>query len=275
MVTIGRVNHLEVLRKSAADFHLDGGEFGDIPLPKISAPADCQVGLEVSVFVYIDHEGYLAATTDVPRAQVGDVAWLKVVSIDAYAAFLDWGWVENLALPRAEQKSPVKLGQYCMVQILLDKQYGIVASSRLDDFLLDSATEFTQGQKVSLLIGNATELGLKVVINDRYWGLLYEADIFQPLRKGQKVDGYIKKLRSDNKLDVSLTPLGYGKVDSISESILSKLKDHGGFMAISDKSEPETIYAAFGVSKSAFKQAIGSLYKERLIIIEKTGIKLV
>lgn len=275
MVIISKVNSLKVLRQSATEFYLDGGKFGDIPLPRASAPSGCQVGRTVDVFVYIDHDGYLAASTDVPLAQVGEVAWLKVVSVDAYDAFLDWGWMENLILPRAEQKSPVKPGQYCMVKILLDNRHGLFASTRLNDFLLDTATEFSQGQKVSLLIGNATDLGLKVVINDRYWGLLYEADLFQTLRRGQKVDGYIKKLRPDNKLDVSLAPLGYGKVENISERILRTLKDQGGFMAISDKSEPDAIYAAFGVSKSAFKQAIGALYKERLIIIEKTGIKLV
>lgn len=275
MVSIGRVNRLDVTRKSASHFYLDGGKFGEIPLPRPEAPADCRLGVAVNAFVYLDDEGYLIACAAVPTAQVGDVAWLKVAQMDGADAFLDWGFRDLLPLPREEQPGPVKLGQYCMVKVFLDQEYGITASCRLDDFVLDTATEFTQGQKVALLVGNETDLGVNVVVNDRYWGLLHEADIFQPLRKGQRLEGYIKKLRTDNKLDISLSAPGYAKVDSIAEGILAKLQENQGFMAVSDKSDPELIYSLFGVSKKAFKQAIGALYKERRISIEEGGIRLV
>ena len=157
----------------------------------------------------------------------------------------------------------------------MHEKKGLYASSYLNDFLKDEAAEFEQGQQVSIMIGNATDLGYKVVINHQYWGLLYANEVFQPIYKGQVMAGYIKKLREDQRLDVSLAPFGFAKVASITDTILAKLAEDNGFIALSDKSSPDDIYAVFGVSKKVFKQAIGILFKQRSIVIEKTGIRLV
>lgn len=275
MLSIGAFNRLEVVGQSKSDLLLDGGaKYGDIPLAKQQAPANCRAGDELDVFIYLDAEGYLIATTHTPLAQVGDIAWLKVVDASHEGAWLDWGLDEDLFLPRSEQQSPVDVNRYCMVKVLVNERYGLIASSYLNDFVKDEATEFEQGQKVSLMIGNATDLGFKVIINQRYWGLLYANEVFQELHKGQTVDGYIKKLREDNRLDVSLTPAGFAKVDAMTDRILSILADNGGYIALSDKSSPEDIYQVFGVSKKVFKQAIGTLFKQRRLIIEPDGIKL-
>jgi predicted RNA-binding protein (virulence factor B family) len=229
----------------------------------------------IEVFIYIDGEGYLAATTHKPKAQVGEIAWLQVIDANAEGAWLDWGVDEDLFLPRSEQQSPVDLNRYCMVRVLFDEKKGLYASSYLNDFLKDEAAEFEQGQQVSIMIGNATDLGYKVVINHTYWGLLYASEVFQPIYKGQVMAGYIKKLREDQRLDVSLAPFGFAKVTSITDTILAKLAEHNGFIALSDKSSPDDIYDVFGVSKKVFKQAIGILFKQRSIVIEATGIRLV
>lgn len=275
MLSIGAFNRLTIAGQTKNDWLLEGGaHYGDIPLVKQEAPVASRMGSELEVFVYLDEEGYLLATTQTPLAQVGDVAWLKVVDVSEAGAWLDWGLAEDLFLPHAEQQSPVEIHRYCMVKVVIDKHYGLIASSYINDFLADEATEFEQGQKVSLLIGNATDLGFKVIINHRYWGLLYANEVFQEIHKGQTMDGYIKKLRVDNRLDVSLTPAGYAKVDAITERILSILVDNNGFIALSDKSSPEDIYQVFGVSKKVFKQAIGTLFKQRRLVIEPNGIKL-
>ena len=275
MVNIGQLNSLEVVGQFKQEWLLEGGKFGDIPLAKKHAQLDIRIGQMVEVFIYIDGAGYLTATTYKPKAQVGDIAWLQVVDANAEGAWLDWGVDEDLFLPRSEQQSPVDMNRYCMVRVSFDEKKGLYASSYLNDFLKDEAAEFEQGQQVSIMIGNATDLGYKVVINHTYWGLLYASEVFQPIYKGQVMAGYIKKLREDQRLDVSLAPFGFAKVASITDTILAKLAEHNGFIALSDKSSPDDIYDVFGVSKKVFKQAIGILFKQRSIVIEATGIRLV
>ncbi|MBK8326949.1 MAG: GntR family transcriptional regulator [Moraxellaceae bacterium] len=277
MVHVGKINQLEIIEQLKQNFLLEGGHYGEIPIAKNELPQGSRLGQQVKVFIFIDDEGYLAATTDEPLAQVGQVAWLKVIDITQQGAYLDWGLGDEdaLFLPRQEQQSPVELNRYCLVYVCFDESKGIYATTYLNDFLQDDASEFKQGDKVELIVANQTELGFKVIVNHQYWGLLYANEVFQPLYKGQTVEGYVKKIREDQRLDLSLQPLGFAKVEGITGDILDKLQQQRGFLALSDKSSPEAIYDTFGVSKKVFKQAIGTLFKQQKISIEAEGIRLV
>jgi predicted RNA-binding protein (virulence factor B family) len=277
MINVGKINQLEIIEQLKQNFLLEGGHYGEIPIAKNELPQGSKLGQQVKVFVFIDDEGYLAATTEEPFAQVGQVAWLKVIDITPQGAYLDWGLGDEdaLFLPRQEQQSPVELNRYCLVYVCFEEKKGIYATTYLNDFLQDDASEFKQGDRVSLIVANQTELGFKVIVNHQYWGLLYANEVFQPLYKGQTVDGYVKKIREDQRLDLSLQPLGFAKVEGITGDILDKLQQQRGFLALSDKSSPEAIYDTFGVSKKVFKQAIGTLFKQQKISIEAEGIRLV
>jgi predicted RNA-binding protein (virulence factor B family) len=271
MINLGRYNNLTITALLDDGCLLDGGTSGGIKLKEIG---QFQIGDDMYVFVYINSEGEFAATTTTPLAQVGEVAWLKIVAIDDVGAFLDWGLPKDLFLPYSEQRSTLKEGNFCLVKIYLDNSNRIAATTRLDKHLLEEAPAYKTGQAVSIFIADKTELGVKVVIDHQYWGLLYENEIYQPVKKGQQLTAYIKRVRSDKKLDLSLQQPGYGKIDDIAQGVLEKLKDNDGLMMISDKSSPEAIKAIFGISKKVFKQAIGSLYKQRIITIDNKSIKL-
>jgi predicted RNA-binding protein (virulence factor B family) len=283
MADIGRFNTLTVLRLTGHGAILDGntdeGSDGDILLPTRVVPADATAGMALRVFVYVDSEDRLIATTQTPLAQVGEVAWLKIVAENDAGIFLDWGLPKDLMLPwnevPLEQKRHLEPGRYVMVMVFQDRSRRIAASARLDDFLAREGGGFNEGDKVSLLIGDRTELGLRVVVNNRYWGLVHNNEIFGTVRKGDQRNGWIKTLRSDRRLNLALTPPGHDKIDSVAQGILDKITNNGGFMAVTDKSPPEAIYKLFGVSKKVFKQAIGSLYKNRLILIEDAGLRII
>ncbi len=276
MIDIGKFNPLKVVKQYAKEFYLDGGELGDITLPITEAPKDTKIGDQLNVFVYADAKDAMVATTRLPYAQVDDVAWLKCVSVSHAGAFLGWGLSKDLLLPYSEQVSKVVEGRSCLVKLFLDEDNRIVTSMLLNDFLQDEAFYLKEGEKVDVVIADETDLGYKVVVNNEFWGLLYKNEIFQKLRKGLKTVGYVKKIREDNRIDVVLQVAKYGeKVDSVTEKILNKLKTQGGVMLITDKSPPDEIYKAFGVSKKVFKQSIGTLYKKRMIVIEKGSISLV
>jgi len=275
MLNIGKINKLNIVKKQGADVYLDSGASGKVLLADKKLSATCQVGDTLEVFVYVDSEGHLAATTKIPLAQVDEIAWLKVVSLNYVGAFLDWGLPKDLLVPFSEQHHEMEVGRSYLVKVFLDDKNRIAATTKIDRFISDESVEFEDGQKVSLIIAEKTELGFKAIVNNTHWGLLYQNELFQPLRKGQKLDGYIKKIRDDQKIDLSLHHPGYGKVVSLTDNILIKLKENDGVLMLSDKSPPEAIYAAFGVSKKVFKQAIGALYKKKLITIDKNGIRLV
>ena len=275
MLNIGKINKLNIVKKQGADVYLDNGTSGKVLLADKKMSATCQVGDTLEVFVYVDSEGHLAATTKIPLAQVDEIAWLKVVSLNYVGAFLDWGLPKDLLVPFSEQHHEMEVGRSYLVKVFLDDKNRIAATTKIDRFISDESVEFEDGQKVSLIIAEKTELGFKAIVNNTHWGLLYQNELFQPLRKGQKLDGYIKKIRDDQKIDLSLHHPGYGKVVSLTDNILIKLKENDGVLMLSDKSPPEAIYAAFGVSKKVFKQAIGALYKKKLITIDKNGIRLV
>jgi predicted RNA-binding protein (virulence factor B family) len=274
MLAIGKINTLKVVKKQGTDVYLDNGTSEKVLLADKKLPENCQVGDALDVFVYVDSEGHLAATTKTPLTQVDDIAWLKVVSLNYVGAFLDWGLPKDVLGPFSEQHHEMEVGKSYLVKVFVDDKNRIAATTKIDRFISDESVDFEVGQMVSLIIADKTELGFKAIVNNTHWGLLYQNELFQLLKRGQKLDGYIKQIRDDGKIDLILYQPGYGKVVSLTDNILNKLKQNNGTLMLSDKSPPEAIYAAFGVSKKVFKQAIGALYKKHLITIDKNGIKL-
>ena len=278
MAELGVWNDLNLIRLTPQGAFLDGGEHGEALLPLDQVPAGSKLGEMVAAFVYLDAEGRLIATTRKPIAQRGEVANLKIATVNKAGAFLAWGLPQNLFLPwkevKPEQKQLIQEGQKIMVVLFLDEEGRVTASTRLEEFLGDEAEEFQEGDKVDLVIGDRTDLGVRVVVNHRYWGMVHNSDIFSKLTRGEARAGYIKALRADHKLNISLSPPGYAKVDDIAQGVLDELKRQGGFMPVTDKSRPEEIYALFGISKKVFKQILGALYKSRQIVIEEEGIRM-
>lgn len=214
-----------------------------------------------------------------PIGDIDQVLWLRVVEVNDTGAFLDWGRPKDLLLPYSEQEGRPATGDYCMVYVGTDDDERPFASMKLNDFVFDTydegdAPNYPQGRKVSLLIAGETDLGIKAVVNHRYWGMLYRDEVFQPLRRGQSIDGYMKLPRADDKLDVTINPPAHIAAGALTDRIIASLRQRGGFLPLSDKSSPDDIQRAFGVSKGVFKQAIGALYKDRLILIAKDGIRL-
>ena len=276
MAKIGVLNNLRVVKEVDFGVYLDGGEHEEILLPRRYVPENCKVDDNIEVFIYLDSEDRFIATTERPYAMVGDFALLKVVSVDSVGVFLDWGLLKDLMVPFREQSPNMEKGKSYIVRVYVDKKSNrIAATTRLDRYLDNEPGNFHIGQEVELLICNQTDIGYKAIINGTHWGVLYSNEVFQPLRRGQKTEGFIKKVRDDNKIDLSLHKTGYEKVDDVTETILTVLKKKGGFLSVTDKSSPETIYKLFGVSKKTYKKAIGAVYKKKLITIENDGIKLI
>jgi predicted RNA-binding protein (virulence factor B family) len=272
---IGRLTKLKIVKDLDFGVYLDGGNDGEILLPARYVPKNVKPGDEVEVFIYHDNEGRLIATTLHPLAMVGEFKFMEVKSVNETGAFLEWGLMKDLLVPFREQKAPMQEGRWYLVYVHLDKVSGrIVASARIEKFLDNIFPAYSFNQQVDLLVADETDLGYKVIINNLHWGLLYHKDVFRQLEKGEQLTGYIKEVREDEKIDVSLTPLGYGKVEGVAATILESLRIHNGFLRIHDKSEPEEIYALFRCSKKTFKQAIGSLYKQKLITLEADGIRI-
>ncbi len=274
MIHIGKTNTLKIVKQQGADFYL-GDETSNKILLVDKAPAHCQLNDSLEVFVYVDTDGHLAATRKIPLAQVDEIAWLPVVSVNYTGAFLAWGLPKDLLVPFSEQHLEMEVGHSYLVKLFLDEKSRVVATTKINRFLAETSVYFKAGEKVSLLIAEKTDLGIKAIINHTHWGMLYHNELFQTVQIGQKLDGYIKQIREDLKIDLTLHQPGYGKVEPLTETILAKLQANNGVLMLSDKSPPEAIYAAFGVSKKAFKQAIGALYKDHKIILDKTAIKLV
>lgn len=275
MVEIGKINRLKIKKQVDFGVYLDG-DGQEILLPKRYVPEGAQPGDELSVFLYHDNEGRLIATTDKPYAQVGEFQYMEVKSVNQVGAFLEWGIMKDLLVPYKEQNGRMREGGWYLVYVRLDEKSGrIMASARINKFLNNVPPEYDQNESVDLIVADETDIGYKVIINNRHWGMVYRSEVFQRLEKGEHLRGYVKEVRDDDKIDVSLTPLGYQKVEGISAIILDSLKAQGGFLAVHDKSNPDLIYSLFRCSKKSFKQAIGSLYKQQLITIERDGIRLV
>ncbi|MEI8045449.1 MAG: S1-like domain-containing RNA-binding protein [Verrucomicrobiota bacterium] len=276
MAIIGKRNTLKVLRDAAPGVYLDGGEHGEILLPNRYVPRGIVMGAQLEVFVYRDSEDRLVATTDTPRATVGDVAALKVISINRQiGAFLDWGLAKDLLLPFREQTSPVRVGQEVVVRVYLDQKSGrIVASMRLGSASAAGAPALQPGQPVEFLISEKTDLGYKAVVEGAHRGLLYHDNIAVPVAVGQRFKGFVRGVRPDGKIDLSLDQAGYRRVAPLAVRIVQALERNGGALAMDDDSAPGEIRKAFGASKKAFKQALGTLYKARRICFCKPGIRL-
>jgi len=276
MVRIGKISTLEVVKFTDQGVYLDGGPYGEILLPNRYVPLNCNEGDDVDVFIYFDSEDRIVASTDFPLGMVDEFAYLKVVEVAGVGAFLDWGLPKDLLSPFREQAQKMEVGRSYLVRIYVDKVTGrIVASSKINRFLNIEEVNFAVGDEVNLLISNRTDLGYNAIINGTHLGILYSNELFKPIKTGDKVTGFIKKIREDGKIDLSLEKQGYEKVDPVMGEIIEKLKQNGGFLAVSDKSDPELIVKLFGISKKTYKKAVGALYKNKQITIEDNGIRLI
>ncbi|WP_416426495.1 S1-like domain-containing RNA-binding protein [Pseudomonas sp. App30] len=277
MALVGRYNSLQVVKHTDFGLYLDGGADGEILLPNRYIPKDIPSEDEdwLNVFVYLDSEDKLLATTEKPKVQVGEFASLKVVEINSIGVFLDWGLPKDLLLPYSEEKRELKQGDYCVVHVYLDKRTKrITATARLDRYLDKLPANYSVGQEVDLLVAEETDMGFKAIINNKHWGLIHKNEVFKFLRSGKQEKGFIKELRSDGKIALSLQPVGEQLTSSLHSQILGKLRDNNGVLPVSDKSDPAVISGLFGVSKGNFKKAIGALYKEGKLVIHADRIEL-
>ncbi len=277
MAVIGRMNSLQVVKHTDFGLYLDGGADGEILLPKRYIPKDTPSEVEdwLNVFIYLDSEDKLIATTLKPKIQLGEFASLKVVDINRVGLFFDWGLPKDLLLPHSEEKRPLQIGDYCVVYLYLDKRTRrLTATARLDRHLDKVPADYQVGQEVDLLIVERTDLGFKAIINGKHWGLIHKNELFKFIRSGMREKGYIKELRADGKISLSLQPIGHEAASGLAEQIIERLRTNGGMLALGDKSPPELIAEHFRVSKGNFKKAIGGLYKQGLIQIHDDRIEL-
>jgi len=276
MALLGRFNTLPVVRLAPPGLYLDGGPLGEILLPRRYVAPDAAPGQRLEVFVYRDSEDRLVASTERPFATVGQCAFLRVVSVKpGVGAFLDWGLEKDLLLPLREQTRDPRPMDWLVVHVARDeKSDRIIATARLERWLDKTPPPFGTGQAVSLLVESETPLGYRAIVEHTHRGLLYRSDLGRPLTVGQALPGFVRTVRADGKLDLSLDPAGYKRIAPVTEQILEKLRAAGGRLPFHDRSRPEEIRSAFGLSKKAFKQALGALYRERQIVIEDAGFRL-
>lgn len=273
---IGSYNTLKIVKRVAFGLYLDGEEMGEILLPNRYVPDNAQIGDYLNVFVYTDGEDRPIATTAEPLAVVGDFAFLQVKSVASVGAFLEWGIMKDLLVPYSEQTISLNEGQKVLVYVYLDsKTKRVVASAKWEKFTeKQDFSEISEGDEVKVLVASQTELGYKVLINQRYTGLIYKNEVFSKINIGDSLTAYISKIRPDGKIDVRLKKSGYEAVAGEAENLLTLLKKSGGFLPTTDKSPAEVIYEVCGMSKKTYKKAVGELYKKRLIVLTENGIKL-
>ncbi|AEA67613.1 MULTISPECIES: CvfB family protein [Pseudomonas] len=277
MALVGRYNSLQVVKHTNFGLYLDGGADGEILLPNRYIPKDIPSEDEdwLNVFIYLDSDDKLIATTEKPKVQVGEFASLKVAEVNSIGVFLDWGLPKDLLLPYSEEKRQMTAGEYCVVHVYLDKHTRrITATARLDRYLDKTPANYTPGQEVDLLVAEATDMGFKAIINNKHWGLIHKNEIFKFMRAGKQEKGFIKEIRPDGKISLSLQPVGQEAATSLNAKILAKLRENNGTLPVSDKSDPVLISSLFGVSKGNFKKAIGALYKNGQIVIHADRIEL-
>ena len=278
MALLGRFNSLQIVKHTDFGLYLDGGADGEILLPRRYIPKDTPTEVDdwLNVFIYLDSEDQLIATTEKPKLQVGGFASLKVKDINNAGIFLDWGLTKDLLMPYSEEQRPLKVGDYCVVHVYLDKRTRrITATARLDRYLDRTPASYAAGQAVGLLVVGQTPMGFKAIIEDRHWGLIHKNEVFKFLRPGMREKGFIKQVRSDGKIALSLQPVGQALSDDLQAQIIKRLEEAGGTLEVSDKSAPELISRLFGVSKGNFKKAIGGLFKQGLIVIHDDRIEQV
>ncbi|WP_417876691.1 S1 RNA-binding domain-containing protein [Winogradskyella sediminis] len=275
MINLGEYNTLEILRDTEPGLFLGDGEDGEVLLPNRYVPKVFEIGDNIEVFVYLDNEERPVATTDHPYIKKGDFALLRCNQVTDYGAFLDWGLVKELFCPFREQAFKMKAGGWYLVHCYLDDESErLVASSKTNSFLDNKELTVSQFDEVDLIVSHPSELGMNVIVNNMHLGLIFNDDIYKDISIGDRLKGLVKKVRADNKLDISLNQIGYRNIEPNADYILNELHDNGGFLPVHDKSNPETIKDLLQMSKKSFKKAIGSLYKERQIEIKEDGIYL-
>lgn len=274
-IRLGDYNRMTVVKTVDFGVYLDGGEEGEVLLPARYVPDGCKEGDELEVFVYLDNEERLVATTQTPFAKVGDFACLEVSWVNEYGAFLNWGLMKDLFCPFREQKMKIEKGKSYIVHVHIDNEsHRIVASAKVERYFDPSFPPYRYGDEVGLLVWQKTDLGFKVIVDNRYAGLVYSNQIFREIRTGDRMKGYIEAVREDGKIDVMLQPTGWRMTKETADVLLDYLETHQGVCRLTDKSPAEDIYQAFQVSKKSYKKAVGDLYKRRLITIEEDCIRL-
>jgi uncharacterized protein len=274
MVKTGDYNTLRVLRKVDFGVYLDDGEAG-ILLPKRYVPEGLNEGDDIEVFVYHDGEDRLIATTDKPFGVVGDILKMKAVSVTEQGAFMEWGIMKDLFVPKSKQiQGMLPKGEY-LVKIYRDDQTGrAAASERVEEFLHNDVITVKEGDELDLIVLRRTDIGYLMIVNNAHTGVLHMNEVFRTIGVGDKFKGFVKKVTHDNKIDVVAGKMGYSRVEGEAEKVLRLLKENNGYLPYHDKSDPEEIYLFFGMSKKTFKMTTGNLYRERKISFEKDGIRL-
>ena len=275
-IELGKYNQLEVVKSVDFGLYLDGGDNGEILLPARYVPEGCKPGDMLNVFIYLDNEERLIATTLDPLVQVGEFACLEVAWVNEYGAFLDWGLMKDLFVPFREQKMKMLKGRKYVVHAHVDEEsYRIMASAKVERYLSKEMPPYQVGEELEVMVWHQTDLGYKVIVENKFSGMLYRNEVFQALEPGMKLQAFVKQVREDGKLDMSLHKGGAKKIGSFVDALYDYIKEHEGYIPFHDKSDAEDIYATFGVSKKVFKKSVGDLYKKRLIVLEEGGIRLV
>ena len=278
MIKIGQYSTLEVVKTLSFGAYLNAGAYGEVLLPKRYVPHGLEAGDELEVFLYCDSEDRVIATTEKPFATLGEIVGLVVKDVAANGAYMDWGLMKDLFVPFREQDEKMVVGKVYLVKILLDEATDrIYATSKIAKYLSDTAEdELHENDEVKILVWKQTDLGYKLIVNDLYIGLIFKNEIFQPIKTGQILRGYVKQIREDGKMDIALQKQGYrNQIPDATDIILKKLTETNGYLSLTDNSSPDEIYASLGMSKKAFKRAIGSLYKLRKVVLEEKGIRLI
>lgn len=275
MINLGEINKLTIVRSTDNGFYLNDDEENEVLLPNNYIEKGWGIGDEVEVFVFKDSEDRITATNETPKIKLNGFALLQVNDVNSVGAFLNWGLPKDLFVPFKEQKHKMREGKFYVVTMFLDyDSERLVASSKIDSFLEYEDIELENGQEVDIIVYERTPLGYNCVVNGLYKGLIYENEVFRDLNIGEKTTAYIKNVREDLKIDVSLQKVGYVAQDENQEKILNILKGDAGYIGLTDKSKPEDIYQELRMSKKAFKKAIGGLYKQKVIWLKKDGIYL-
>ncbi|MBQ4915557.1 GntR family transcriptional regulator [Maribacter sp. MMG018] len=276
MIEIGKKNNLTILRDTSVGLFLGDEEGNDILLPNKYVPTTYEIGEKIEVFCYLDYDERPIATTIDPDIMIGEFRLLQVAEVNEYGAFMDWGLEKHLLVPFREQRNKMKQGQWYVVHCYLDQKSGrLVASNKLDKFLSNENLQIKEWDEVDLVVTRQTDLGWEVIVNEKHKGLVYFNEVFKTINIGDVIPGCVKKIRKDNKIDISLQPLGSRVLEPAANKIYSVIKENGGFLALHDKSDPDEIRDMLQMSKKTFKKGLGTLYKERKIKLEDDGVSLI
>lgn len=277
MIEIGKYNTLRILRETSVGIYLGDESGEDVLLPNKYCPVDFKIGDELEVFVYLDHEERKVATNITPKIKFHEFALLEVTAVTDVGAFMNWGMEKELMVPFREQRQKMEKGRWYVVYLDLDtKTNRLFASNKLEKHLSNETLTVQDGDEVDLIVMQKTDLGYNVIVNNVHKGLIYENEVFKKLNIGDRLKGFVKQIREENKIDISLQPIGYrNSIDPNCEIIHKTLVESNGFLPLTDKSSTDEISKHFGISKKAFKKAIGALYKQRKITLEPKGIKLI